>query len=136
MKQSYKNVHLLIEHTWCNKHSWCICGYFEVIAHLDDLELTYAECCCVLCEWDDSAQKKSLLTGTVANFTSTDYRGKRREDGSQPFVILALPYNNLGAIKSTFKAVNESGSGCLLERDISEDQKDVNQTIFVGLQIK
>jgi hypothetical protein len=90
VKQSY-NVYLLVEHTWCNKHSWCICGDQEVIAHLDDLELIYMECCCVFCEWHGLAQKKSLLTGTVANFTSTDYRAK--EEKTAVNLLLFLHYH-------------------------------------------
>jgi hypothetical protein len=54
-------------------------------------------------------------------------QGKRRKVGSQHFVILELPYVKLGAIKSTSKAVDESGSGCLIETEISEDQKGMNQ---------
>jgi hypothetical protein len=71
MKESYKNMKLLLEKIHYEKYKWNICGDLKVIALLLGLKLGYTKYYCFLCEWDSRDRKNSLHPKTVAKMRFT-----------------------------------------------------------------
>ena len=61
MKESYKNMKLVLSRIQYEKYSWHICGDLKVIALLLGLQLGYTKFCCFLCEWDSRDRKNHYI---------------------------------------------------------------------------
>jgi hypothetical protein len=52
MKETYKNMDLLLKTVSYSKYGWKICGDLEVIWLFLGIQSGYTKFCCFLCEWD------------------------------------------------------------------------------------
>jgi len=52
MKETYKNIDLLLKAISYSKYGWKIGGDLKVIGLLLRMESGYTKLCCFLCEWD------------------------------------------------------------------------------------
>ena len=58
MKETYKNMDLLLKAISYSKYGWKICGDLKVIGLLLGMESGYTKLCYFLCEWDSWAKDK------------------------------------------------------------------------------
>jgi hypothetical protein len=61
MKESYKNMKLLLEKIQCGKYNWNICGDLKVNALSLGLELGFSKFYCFMCEWDSRGRKHHYI---------------------------------------------------------------------------
>jgi len=60
MKASYESMELLLGKVKYDEFKWKLCGDLKVVALLLGMHLVYTKYCCLLCEWDQPGQEKSL----------------------------------------------------------------------------
>ena len=58
MKETHKNMDLLLIAIRYSKYRWKICGGFQVIGLLLGMQSGYTKFCCFLCEWYSQAKEK------------------------------------------------------------------------------
>jgi hypothetical protein len=137
MKESYKNMHLLMNHIQDNNYSWYICGDLKVIPLHIGLELSCTEFCCFLCEWDKWAKKERMATST-----STVSEGRISITTCQPLlnpenVFLPPIHTKLGLMGNFVKLAVKNNSVLLyFKQKFPRISKiEIKGGIFVGLQI-
>ena len=58
LKESYKNLKLMLEKNKYPEHLWCVCGDFKVLTILLDQQSGCTKFPCFLCEWDSRARSQ------------------------------------------------------------------------------
>jgi hypothetical protein len=57
VKETYKNVDMLLEAISYSKYGWKVCGDLKVTGLLLGMRSGYTKFCCFLCEWDSQSKR-------------------------------------------------------------------------------
>lgn len=140
-KETYENLHTLLDLINYWDHEWKIVADLKVIAILTGLQGGFPKYCCFICEWDSRAYKHHYVR---KEWPSRDtYAIGKASVANRPLVkkekiILPPLHIKLGLMKCFVKALKNNSVAMQYLRDcfprLSESK--VKEGVFVGPQIR